>query len=105
KIDEHVCTCEKRQTPHFCFFLWRNAMIQGHGELFPCCYITNVHLGNLDYQNLLDWRGHPFLKEMRRKLFEGDIPEPCVHCPQLQPYDRAHLLKCGLIEIRNLMRS
>lgn len=103
-VDQHVCTCEHQQKPHFCFFLWRNAMIQGKGELFPCCYITNVHLGKLDPDNLLAWRGHPFLADMRRKLFEGEIPEPCARCPQLHPYDRASLLKNGLIEFWNLVR-
>jgi MoaA/NifB/PqqE/SkfB family radical SAM enzyme len=100
-----ICAVETHQKPHFCFFLWRNAMIQGQGELFPCCYITNVHLGNLDKNDLLAWRGHPFLANMRRQLFEGDIPAPCARCPQLQPYDRAHLLKTGWIEIKNLIRG
>lgn len=103
--DLHPRAREHRQRPHYCLFLWRNAMIQGHGELFPCCYITNVHLGQLDRNDLLAWRDHPFLTAMRRQLFDGDIPEPCVHCPQLFPFDRARLLKSGLIEIWNLIKQ
>ncbi|NPU96699.1 MAG: radical SAM protein [Candidatus Omnitrophica bacterium] len=90
---------------YFCFFLWRNAMIQGHGELFPCCYMTNKRLGRLQNGNLLELRGHPFLAELRRRLYEGDPPEPCAGCPQLYPYDRQNILKSGLQEMINLIRS
>jgi len=95
----------KSRQGYFCFFLWRNAMIQGRGELFPCCYMTNKRLGKLENGNLLELRGHPFLADLRRRLFEGDPPEPCAGCPQLYPYDRQNILKSGLQEIKNLIRS
>lgn len=103
-IDKDTCACVHNAGPHFCFFLWRNAMIQGRGEMFPCCYITNVHLGRLDSAEPLAWRSHPFLTDMRRRLFEGDIPDPCARCPQLQPFDRSVILKSGLQEILNFIR-
>ena len=103
-VTKHECTCKHNTKPHFCFFLWRNAMIQGEGDLFPCCYITNIHLGRLDNPHSTEWRSHPFVTDMRRRLFEGDIPEPCVHCPQLQEFDRAVIVKSAYQEIRNFIR-
>ena len=91
--------------PHFCNFLWRNAMIQGRGELFPCCYITNVHLGYIDHHDLRGWRSHPFLEDLRRQLFEGDIPEPCARCPQLYPFDRSWILKQGYVEVKHFWKA
>lgn len=95
----------KPKERYFCFFLWRNAMIQGKGELFPCCYMSNIKVGRVENGNLRDLRGHPMLAGLRRDLFEGRPPEPCRSCPQMQPYDRWHIFKSGLKEIRNLIRS
>lgn len=90
---------------YFCFFLWRNAMVQGKGELFPCCYMTNIKLGQVENGNLNALRGHADLAAMRRSMFEGNPPAPCKSCPQMQPFDRKHILKSGWIELRNLLRS
>jgi MoaA/NifB/PqqE/SkfB family radical SAM enzyme len=95
----------KQQKRYFCFFLWRNAMIQGKGELFPCCYMSNIKVGRVENGNLRDMRGHPILADLRRDLFEGRPPEPCSSCPQMQPYDRWHIFKSGIKEVRNLIRS
>ncbi len=92
-----------KKKKHFCFFLWRNAMVQGEGEVFPCCYMTNIKLGKVQNGNLNEARGHPTLNEMRRGMFEGEAPAPCQQCPQMQPYDRWHIFKSGLVELKNLL--
>lgn len=94
----------KPKKKQFCFFLWRNAMVQGEGEVFPCCYMTNIKLGKVQNGNLNEVRGHPTLNDMRKGMFEGEAPTPCRSCPQMQPYDRWHIFKSGLQEIKNLLR-
>ncbi len=94
---------EKKKQSYFCFFLWRNAMVQGRGELFPCCYITNVRLGKVENGNLRELRGHPLMASLRRDLFEGNPPAPCANCPQMQPFDRWTILKSGIREIYHLI--
>ncbi|MFH1737409.1 MAG: radical SAM protein, partial [bacterium] len=32
---------------YYCRYMWRNAMLQGRGEFFPCCYMTNHRVGTL----------------------------------------------------------
>ncbi len=95
----------KKKPSHFCFFLWRNAMIQGRGELFPCCYMTNVKVGELDGGTLDRLRDGEFVAALRRQIYDGNPPAPCMSCPQLHPYSRKILIKSALQEIRNLLRG
>ncbi len=88
-----------KKPSHFCYFLWRNAMVQGKGELFPCCYITNIRLGQVDNGNLRELLGHPFMASLRRDLYNGQFPPPCANCPQLHPYNRWNILKGGVKEL------
>ena len=88
----------------YCSFLWRNAMIQGEGEVFPCCYITNFRLGTLENQTLFDMRNHPFLVELKQRFWAGNPPSMCAACPQLLPFRRKQLLKQGWKELQNLIK-
>lgn len=89
----------------YCHFLWRNAMIQGKGELFPCCYLSNLKVGKVENGNLGELRSHPILTNMRRSIFEGDPPPPCQTCPQMVPYSRKQILKNAWQEMKALLRS
>lgn len=93
-----------KKPSHFCFFLWRNAMIQGHGELFPCCYMTNVKLGTLENGSPAGLRNHEYTTALRHQIHNGTPPPPCVSCPQLHPYNRKKIIKSAFQEIRNLLR-
>ncbi|MBI1390213.1 MAG: radical SAM protein [bacterium] len=88
----------------YCHFLWRNAMIQGKGELFPCCYLSNLKVGVVENGNLRDLRNHPVLSNMRRSIFEGDPPPPCQTCPQMVPYSRKQILKNAWRELKQTLR-
>lgn len=90
---------------YFCFFLWRNSMIQGRGQLFPCCYMTNVQVGRINQGGMQELRAHPILVDLRRKLYEGSPPEPCASCPQLHPYNRTTIVRAARQEIANFLRS
>jgi MoaA/NifB/PqqE/SkfB family radical SAM enzyme len=89
---------------YYCQYMWRNAMLQGKGEFFPCCYMTNHRVGTLAEGDLRVLRGRPFMAELRRLHFEGTLPAPCVRCPQLFPYDRRRLAREGYREIRAALR-
>jgi len=91
---------------YYCRYMWRNAMLQGVGEFFPCCYMTNHRVGTLEEGDLRELRGRPFMAELRRLHFEGALPGPCRNCPQIVPYNRWQLLREGLAEVRAaLLRS
>ncbi|MDX9752324.1 MAG: radical SAM protein [bacterium] len=92
------------QKPAYCAFLWRNAMIQGKGEVFPCCYITNLRLGRLPDEELFVLRAHPFLQDLKRRLMEGHPPEVCAQCPQLVSYQRKKILRQGWTELKQLWK-
>ncbi|MFH1743957.1 MAG: SPASM domain-containing protein, partial [bacterium] len=79
-------------------------MLQGKGEFFPCCYMTNHRVGTLDEGSLRDLRQRPFMTELRQSHFRGTLPGPCAKCPQLVPYNRRQLLKEGLAEVRTALR-
>lgn len=89
----------------YCHFLWRNAMIQGKGEIFPCCYLSNLKVGQLENGNLRELLGHPILSNMRRSIFEGDPPPPCQTCPQMVPYSRKQILKNAWRELRQMLKA
>jgi hypothetical protein len=89
----------------YCRYMWRNAMLQGKGEFFPCCYMTNHRVGTLADGDLRELRRRPFMAELRRLHFEGALPGPCVKCPQLVRYDRRQLMREGLQEIRAALRK
>lgn len=89
---------------YYCHFLWRNAMVQGKGEVFPCCYMSNIKLGKFENGNLNELRSHPILTKMRRDLYEGNPPGPCQSCPQMLPYDRTQILKDGYHEIKHMIK-
>jgi MoaA/NifB/PqqE/SkfB family radical SAM enzyme len=89
----------------YCNFLWRNAMIQGDGEVFPCCYVTNIRVGRLKEQSLFALRGHPFLVDIKQRLADGQPPSICAACPQLLRYNRKEILKQGWQEIKKALRS
>lgn len=97
----HEGNAEKK----YCSFLWRNAMIQGKGEVFPCCYITNIRLGWLDEAPLSVLRGHPFLQDLKEQLSLGNPPKVCASCPQLLPYRRKEILKRGWHELKQIWIS
>jgi len=86
---------------YYCHHLWRNAMLQGEGELFPCCYMTNHRVGGLAEGDLRVLRRKPFMAELRQLHFEGRIPGPCRNCPQLIPYNRGQLVREAWSEIRS----
>ncbi|HPA44596.1 MAG TPA: radical SAM protein [bacterium] len=86
---------------YYCRHVWRNAMLQGEGELFPCCYMTNHRVGTLEEGDLRVLRRKPFMAELRELHFEGRIPGPCRNCPQLVPYRRKQLLREAWSEIRS----
>ncbi len=96
-------TAEPDGNSYYCRYMWRNAMLQGVGEFFPCCYMTNHRVGTLEEDSLRNLRGKPFMTELRRLHFEGALPGPCEKCPQLVPYDRRRLLREGLAEIRSAL--
>jgi MoaA/NifB/PqqE/SkfB family radical SAM enzyme len=89
----------------YCRYMWRNAMLQGMGEFFPCCYMTNHRVGTLADGDLRELRRRPFMAELRRLHFQGALPGPCVNCPQLVRYDRRQLMREGLQEIRAALRK
>ena len=89
---------------YYCQYMWRNAMLQGKGEFFPCCYMTNHRVGTLAEGDLRVLRGRPFMAELRRLHFEGTLPAPCAKCPQLIPYDRWRLVRDAFREIRAAWR-
>ncbi|RJP23642.1 MAG: radical SAM/SPASM domain-containing protein [Candidatus Omnitrophota bacterium] len=94
---------KKTKKSYFCFFLWRNAMVQGKGEVFPCCYITNMRVGKIQNGNLRELRGRPLMASLRKDLFEGNPPAPCAKCPQLQPFDRWTILKSAIKEMYHFL--
>lgn len=96
---------KKGKPKSFCFFLWRNAMVQGKGEVFPCCYMSNIKVGQFEDGNLNEIRNHDVIADLRQRIYDGDYPEPCQGCPQMHPYDRKHIIKSGLQEIRNMVRT
>lgn len=110
-VSEKLDTVPGCKNPHptpkspkkYCSFLWRNAMIQGRGEFFPCCYITNIQLGQLQKQSIFDLRIHPFLAGLKQQFLAGNPPAVCAACPQIQPYSRKTLLTQGWQELRNLL--
>jgi len=104
-VGKETATSKTKQQPHYCHFLWRNAMIQGKGELFPCCYLTNIKVGQIENGNLRELRGHSTLADLRNRIMEGDAPKPCQSCPQMQPYNRWTILKTGIKEIRAMLKS
>jgi hypothetical protein len=80
-------------------------MLQGHGELFPCCYMTNIKVGTLQNGNLNDLRAHPKLADLRHSILAGTPPKPCLNCPQMLPYNRKAILKQGIREVREMLRG
>lgn len=90
---------------YYCNFLWRNAMLQGHGELFPCCYMTNIKVGTLEQGDLRELRGFEKLSRLRNSILHGHAPKPCQNCPQMLPFDRWRILKEGVKEIKTLWRN
>ncbi|MBZ0257031.1 radical SAM protein [bacterium] len=96
---------KKGKPKAYCHFLWRNAMIQGKGELFPCCYLSNLKVGKVENGNLRELRNDPVLVNMRRSIFEGDAPPPCQTCPQMVPFSRKQILKNAWNELKALWRA
>ena len=89
---------------YYCRYMWRNAMLQGKGEFFPCCYMTNHRVGTLAEGDLRALRSRPFMAKLRLLHFVGTLPAPCAKCPQLVPYNRWQLLREGIREIRVVLR-
>ena len=65
--------------------------------------MPNLGWGKVKNGNVNELRGHATLAELRRRMFAGDAPAPCQRCPQLQPFNRRHIIKSGLVELRNLL--
>lgn len=85
--------------PAFCHFLWRNVMVQGGGEVFPCCYMTNHRLGTLGEGVTLDGiRTGEFMAGLREAHFRGESPGPCAGCPQMVPWKPKEIVKGMLRE-------
>ena len=69
----------------FCPHVMGYLKVEPNGETYPCCRAPReLRLGNvLDEGFEAVWNGEP-MRELRRRMFAGDLPEVCVGCSVLE---------------------
>lgn len=69
----------------FCPMVMTYLQVEPNGTAYPCCRSPEeLYLGNVFEEGLeAIWNG-PKMQELRRRMFEGDYPEPCVGCAVLE---------------------
>lgn len=69
----------------FCPMVMTYLEVEPNGRAFPCCRAPEeLYLGNVFEQGLeAIWNG-PVMQDLRRRMFEGDYPKPCVGCAVLE---------------------
>ena len=69
-----------------CWFILQNFNVLYSGDIFPCCEPTDLHLGNVLYEDPMEiWNGLPF-QRLRRDHFttRGNMwCSGCAHAPHL----------------------
>jgi radical SAM protein with 4Fe4S-binding SPASM domain len=65
----------------FCPHVMGYFKVEPDGRAFPCCRAPEeLELGNVFEEGVeAVWNG-PAMQELRRRMFAGDLPEPCVGC-------------------------
>ena len=69
-----------KKARYTCRFLWNELFVALNGDVTPCCIQGRPVVGNV-YQENLDriWNGEG-MREMRRRLQEGDPVDCCKDC-------------------------
>lgn len=93
----------KERTAKFkgaCFYIWRSAMIDWDGTVFPCCVDTNStqRLGNVNTQTLAEcWNGS-VMTELRRKHAHGQQAQiPICRTCDMRQFNKAEALGVTLL--------
>jgi radical SAM protein with 4Fe4S-binding SPASM domain len=63
-----------------CFYIWRSAMIDWDGTVFPCCVDTNStqRLGNVNQQSFAECWNSPVMTGLRKKHAAGQQAEIAI---------------------------
>jgi len=71
----------RRDHPGFCEQAMVYLKVNPDGETYPCCKAPpELRLGNVFAEGLDEvWNGGP-ARNLRRRMFRGDYPEPCRDC-------------------------
>lgn len=67
--------------PGFCSMASHYVKIEPNGDVFPCCRAPReLRMGNVHQEPLAEiWNGANY-RSFRRRMFDGDYPEPCRRC-------------------------
>jgi len=69
-----------RETQYTCRFLWNELFVAVNGDVTPCCIQGRPVVGNVFKENLDQvWNGEG-MREMRRRLRDGDPVDCCRDC-------------------------
>lgn len=63
-----------------CWFVGQGFGINHEGDVYPCCYPTDLYLGNVRLQSVREiWNGRPY-RRLRRQFFTGKLNPFCRNC-------------------------
>ena len=69
-----------KETQYTCRFLWNELFVAVNGDVTPCCIQGRPVVGNVFKENLDQvWNGEG-MREMRRRLRDGDPVDCCRDC-------------------------
>jgi len=77
-------TCGEKFDRRLCHELYKTMLVLANGDVVPCCFQWGEKAGNLKEQSVREvWNG-PYMRDLRRRIRQGDPPPVCHDCPYLK---------------------